>query len=116
MSLDLDALGSCTVRFTTVVEEEEDVGAGDQSYAQGHARLMRLATWIDLDSRISVSSNDPWCYLSLIMIGRLCWGSPQRCSTQKSRGLPAKRFGFGICVPGPLDRDVHTFELIVHQC
>lgn len=58
LNLNLDSLGSRTMHFNTVAEEEADGGAGDQAHAQGHGRLMRLATWINLDSRISVSSND----------------------------------------------------------
>lgn len=58
-NLDLEALGSRTMHFNTVAEEEADGGAGNQSHGGGHGRLMRLATWINLDSRFSVSAFVP---------------------------------------------------------
>ncbi|KAF3764856.1 hypothetical protein M406DRAFT_259223 [Cryphonectria parasitica EP155] len=54
MNLDLDALGSRTMHFNTVAEEEADSAVGGQSGSHGHARLLRLATFVNLDSRFSV--------------------------------------------------------------
>lgn len=55
MNLNLDALGSQTMHFNTVAEEETDDGTGEQLHGGEQGRLMRLATWINLDSQISVS-------------------------------------------------------------
>lgn len=55
MNLNFDALGSRTMHFSTVAEEEVDGGDGSQINNQGRGRLMRLATWVNLDSRFSVS-------------------------------------------------------------
>lgn len=55
MKLNFDALGPQTMHFNTVAEEEVDRGAEDETNSHGRGRLMRLATWIDLDSRFSVS-------------------------------------------------------------
>lgn len=56
MNLDIDTLGTRTMQFSTVAEEETaDLEAHQQSSAYGQERLMRLATWINLESHISVS-------------------------------------------------------------
>lgn len=55
LNLNFDALGSRTMHFNTVAEEDLDVGAGNQMRNQGRGELMRLATWVNLDSRLSVS-------------------------------------------------------------
>lgn len=55
MKLNFDALGPQTMHFNTVAEEENDLGAEDETRNYARGRLMRLATWIDLDSRFSVS-------------------------------------------------------------
>lgn len=53
LSLNLDSLSPYTVQFNTVSGNE----AEEESYMNGQrqGKLMRLATWIDLDSRFSVS-------------------------------------------------------------
>lgn len=53
MNLNIDSLGPQTMHFNTVAEEEVEAAADVNGQRQG--KLMRLATWIDLDSRISVS-------------------------------------------------------------
>lgn len=56
MNLDFGALGTRTMQFSTVAEEEAlDLEAHQHKHEYGQARLMRLATWINLESRISVS-------------------------------------------------------------
>lgn len=55
VKLNFDALGPQTMHFNTVAEEEIDRGADDDTNNHGRGRLMQLATWIDLDSRFSVS-------------------------------------------------------------
>lgn len=56
MNLDLGALGTRTMQFSTVTEEEAvDLEVHQHKPEYGQARLMCLATWINLESRISVS-------------------------------------------------------------
>lgn len=56
MNLDIDALGTRTMLFSTAAEEEMvDLEGRQQSSEYGQARLMRLATWINLENNISVS-------------------------------------------------------------
>lgn len=56
MNLNLDALGSRTMHFDTVAEQDVAEGLDQRSEGQRHGKLMRLATWVDLNSRLSVSS------------------------------------------------------------
>lgn len=53
MNLNIDSLGTQTMHFNTVAEEEVEAAADVNGQRQG--KLMRLATLVDLDSRISVS-------------------------------------------------------------
>lgn len=55
VNLDLGALGSQMMNFNTVAEEEADGVADDPTHIRAQGRLMRLATWANLDSRLSVS-------------------------------------------------------------
>lgn len=55
VNLNFDVLGSRTMHFNTVTEEEVDTGAEDPVNGQSRGMLMRLATWVNLDSRFSVS-------------------------------------------------------------
>ncbi|ROW11409.1 hypothetical protein VMCG_01390 [Cytospora schulzeri] len=52
MNLNLDSLSPQTMHFNTVLGNEAE-GEGDMT-GQRHGKLMRLATWIDLDSRFSI--------------------------------------------------------------
>lgn len=52
MNLNIDSLGTQTMHFNTVAE---DVEAAADVNGQRQGKLMRLATLVDLDSRISVS-------------------------------------------------------------
>lgn len=52
MNLNIDSLGPQTMHFNTVAE---DVEAAADVNGQRQGKLMRLATLVDLDSRISVS-------------------------------------------------------------
>lgn len=54
MNLDFEALGSRTMHFNTVVEGGMDGEIEGQTNSHGPGRLMRLATWVNLDSSIAV--------------------------------------------------------------
>lgn len=54
MNLNLDSLSPQTMHFNTVAGDDIEGETGTNGQRQG--KLMRLATWIDLDSRFSVSS------------------------------------------------------------
>lgn len=54
VNLDLDALRPRTMHFNTVAGDEAEIGADMND--ERHARMLQLATWINLDSRSSVSS------------------------------------------------------------
>lgn len=58
LSLNLDSLSPQTMHFNTVSGSEAD-GERDMD-GQRQGKLMRLATWIDLDSRFSVSLEEPF--------------------------------------------------------
>lgn len=53
VNLDLDSLRRRTMHFNTVAGDEAEGGADMND--ERHARLLQLATWINLDSRFSVS-------------------------------------------------------------
>lgn len=55
MNLNLDALGTQTMQFSTVAEGEADPETNHQHSGHGQVRLMRLSTWVNLESHISVS-------------------------------------------------------------
>lgn len=57
MNLNLDGLGSRTMHFNTVAEENVTDGIDQRTDGHGQGKLMRLATWVNLDSRLSVSLN-----------------------------------------------------------
>lgn len=70
MNLGLGALGSPMMHFNTVAEEETDGVADDPTHIRAQGRLMRLATWVNLDSRFSVSYYSSR-YLTLSDLNRL---------------------------------------------
>lgn len=57
INLDLDSLRRRTMHFNTVAGDGAEGGADVDD--ERHARLMQLATWINLDSRFSVGSGFP---------------------------------------------------------
>lgn len=58
LTLNLDSLSPQTMRFNTVSGNEAE-GDGEMN-GQRQGKLIRLATWIDLDSRFSVSLEKPF--------------------------------------------------------
>ena len=55
LNLNFEFLGAQTMQFNTVAEDElDDVQTGDVRVGQKQNKLMRLATLINLDSRLSV--------------------------------------------------------------
>lgn len=62
MNLDLGGLDSQMMHFNTVAEDKTDGVGADQPHIRARGRLMRLATWINLDSRLSVSYYSPPCW------------------------------------------------------
>lgn len=54
MNLDLNVLGSRTIHFNTVADVEDEGAADAGSHTGRQGRMMRLATLLNLDSRLSV--------------------------------------------------------------
>lgn len=92
INLDLDSLRPRTMHFNTVAGDEAEGGA--ETYDERQARLMQLATWINLDSRFSVSLNIRFISIvSLTAKGGLCRGSPWRCTTPEGCRIPVQSPG-----------------------
>lgn len=61
LNLNLDSLSPRTMHFNTVAEDGADGGMGEEVANHRQGKLMRLATWINLDSQYSVSAI-PFCF------------------------------------------------------
>lgn len=108
MNLNFDALGSRTMYFNTVAEEEVNVEAGDHTNNHGRGRLMRLATWVNLDSHFSVSFYDSACCASsLAHAFRL--DVLELCSAMSSEEGPQNTF------PTIRTQDSHS-EFVLPRC
>lgn len=86
INLDLDSLRHRTLHFNTVAGDEAEGGADMNDHI--HAKLLQLATWINLDSRFSVSSISIHSDL-MASLTRRRWAAPvQSSATYSAERLP----------------------------
>lgn len=83
INLDLDSLRRRTMHFNTVAGDEAEGGV-DMNDGR-HAKLLQLATWINLDCRFSVSSISIHSDL-MASLTRHRWAVPEQSSATYSAG------------------------------
>ena len=117
-NLELSADEGSNIIFTTPGDElaTDPYGNGDYGLTGRQGRLLRLAGWIDLDSKLTVCFG-AFIYISANhYIGRMCWSRTWIPSQTKICRLPSQRSSCTVRLPSPHNRNVYAFRHDVRQC